>query len=92
MRYLILAALLALAGCVTSPVVPLDDGSYLISMHTGLSLTRKDTLIEKTAIKAQEYCAESGKDALIKTSLATGLWGLTSKNANVIFTCVARAQ
>lgn len=83
---------LILTGCVTSPVVPLEDGSYLVSMHTGLSFTRNDTLIEKTAVKAQAYCAQSGKDALIKTSLATGLWGLTSKNANVIFTCVDRQR
>lgn len=92
MRYLIPAALLVLTGCVTSPIVPLDDGSYLVSMHTALSLTSKDALIEKTAIKAQDYCAKSGRDALVKTSLATGLWGLTSKNANVIFTCVQRVR
>lgn len=89
MRYLIPAALLSLAGCVTSPVMPLDDGSYLVSMHTGLGSMPKSTLIEKTAVKAQEFCAMSGKNALIKTSQATGIWGLTSKSANVVFTCVA---
>lgn len=89
MRYLIPAALLTLAGCVTSPVVPLDDGSYLVSMHTAFSLTPKDTLIEKTAVEAQAFCAKSGKDAHIKQSVATGTVGLTSKSANVVFTCVA---
>lgn len=89
MRSLTLAALLVLAGCVTSPVVPLDDGSYLVSMHTGLGSMPKSTLIEKTAVKAQEFCAMSGKNALIKTSQASGIWGLTSQSANVVFTCVA---
>jgi hypothetical protein len=89
MRYLLLTALLAIAGCVTSPVMPLDDGSYLVSMHTAFSITPKGTLIEKAAIEAQAFCAKSGKDALVKNSQATGIFGVTSKNANVVFTCVA---
>lgn len=89
MRTLILPALLVLTACVTSPVVTLEDGSYLISMHTGWGLMPHDTLIEKTAVKAQAFCAQRGQDALIKNSLATGLPILTSQNANVVFTCVA---
>lgn len=92
MRYLIPAALLSLSGCVTSPIVPLDDGTYLVSMHTGWGLMPHGTLIEKTAIKAQAFCAKSGQDALIKNSLATGIPVLTSQSANAIFTCVARAR
>lgn len=92
MRYLTLAALLTLAGCVTSPVLPLDDGSYLVSMHTGFSLTPKGTLIEKAAIEAQSFCAKSGNDALIKNSMATGIVGLTSKSASVVFNCVPQAH
>lgn len=89
MRSLTLLALLTLTACVTSPITPLDDGSYLVSMHTGFSLMPKDALIEKTAVQAQTFCAQSGTNALIKNSGATGIVGLTSKSANVVFRCVA---
>ena len=91
MRTLTLAAFLPLAGCVTSPVVPLDNNTYLVSMHTGWSLMSRDTLVEKSAIAAQAFCQKSGQDARVKTSTATGIHGLTSQSASVVFTCVAPA-
>lgn len=91
MRSLTLAALLALAGCVTSPVVPLDEnGNYLVSIHTFFGVTTQGRLIEKAAVAADDYCAKSGKVAHIKNSMGTGVTGLTNLSGNVVFTCVPK--
>lgn len=82
------AAVWLLSGCVTSPVLILDGGNYLVTKHTAFPLMTPSTLIEKTAIEAQDYCAKESKNALIKSSLVTGIQGLTSQSANVVFSCV----
>lgn len=92
MRYLTLTALLALAGCVTSPIVPLDEnGNYLVSIHTAFGLTTPRRLRDKAAAAADDYCAQSGKMAHIKQAIGTGVPLLTNLSGNVVFTCVADA-
>ena len=87
MRYLILTMVL-LAGCVTSPVVPLDEGNYLVSIHTIFGLTPPRALTTKAAAQADEYCAQSGGTAHIKNMFGTGVPGLSTLSGNVVFSCV----
>src|SRR5258708_5571933 len=86
MRYLILTAVLILTGCVTSPVVPLDDGNYMVSIHARYGLISPRTLLMKAADEADDYCALTGKTAHI---ISTGVPGFTNLSGNVFFTCIA---
>lgn len=89
MRSLILTtALLALAACVTSPVVELDTGNYLVSIHTVFGVTTQGQLIEKAAAAAEQYCEEHNLVAHIKNSVGAGITGLTNLSGNVVFSCV----
>jgi uncharacterized protein (UPF0333 family) len=88
MRYLILTAVLVLTGCITAPVVPLDEGNYLASVHTMFGLTSPRALNAKAADEADEYCAQTGRTAHIKNRLSTGVVGLTNLSGNVVFSCV----
>jgi hypothetical protein len=87
LRYLILT--LALTGCVTSPVVKLDEGNYLVSVHTVFGLNPPRGLKAKAADEADEYCAQSGKTAHIKNWFGTGLPPFSTLSGDVVFTCIA---
>lgn len=70
---------LLLAGCVTSPVVPLDDGTYEIPLQPR-PLTSLRTIQGRGAEAADRYCEALGRDAHIKES----------DTIRLVFTCVAR--
>lgn len=89
---IIVAALLALAACVTSPVVELDTGNYLVSIHTVFGVTTQGQLIEKASAAADAYCAKKGEEAHIKNSNGSGITGLTNLSGNVVFSCVAHVE
>jgi len=86
MRSMVLCCLLA-AGCVTSPVVPLDDGNYVSSVHTFFGATTRSQLVDKATSEAQDYCAQQGKVAHVKNAVGTGYVGLTNLSSNVVFSC-----
>ena len=82
-------ALFALSGCVTTPVLSLDDGNYVASVHTFFGLADRSQLIDRSITQAIDYCAKEGKLAHVKNAVGTGVPGLTNLSGNVVFSCEA---
>lgn len=87
MKHVLFASVLALAGCVTSPVVPLDDSNYVASIHTFFGLADRSQLVKQASSDAQDYCEKQGKIAHVKNAVGTGYPGLTNLSGNVVFSC-----
>lgn len=85
-------ALVALSGCVTSPVVALDDGNYVASVHTFFGVADRSQLVAKATAEAVDYCAKEGKLAKVKNAVGTGVMGLTNLSGNVVFSCETPAS
>jgi hypothetical protein len=78
----------ALAGCVTSPVAPLGDGAYTVSMQTSFGVTTRSAMQGKLIDEATAYCAKEGKLPLLRNSVSSGVPGLTNVGATIVFSCV----
>lgn len=88
MKIAIFAAALLLAGCTVSPVKPLSDGLYTVtaSNYMGMSSGSHETV--KALDKAEEYCRQQGKGALLKSHSEGGVPALTTLVGTIVFTCV----
>lgn len=81
-------AAVALASCATSPIAPLGDGAYTVSMQTAFGVTTRSAMQGKLIDEATAYCAKEGKLPLLRNSVSSGVPGLTNVGATIVFSCV----
>lgn len=86
-----LTAGLVLAGCVTSPVTPLDGGDYLVAVHTFFGVSTPSALVDHATAQAVAFCSKRGETAQLVKAVGTGVPGLTNLSSDVVFRCVAAA-
>lgn len=77
-----------LAGCVTSPVQPLDDGYNVITTQDWTTLSTGQVQTNRAMKQASAYCSSNGKVAVLKSSSETGITGITPLASTVVFKCV----
>lgn len=88
-KIFVLTAAIALAGCVTSPVQPLTEGTYTVSINTAFGVTSQGALLDKATRKADEFCAKQGQVAHLINQNGAGVTGLTNIGVTIAFSCVA---
>lgn len=92
MRIAIFAAATLLVGCTVSPVKPLSDGLYTVTAanYMGMSSGSHETV--KALDKADAYCREQSKGALLRSHSEGGVPALTTLTGTIVFTCVDRSD
>lgn len=81
--------LMALAGCATtvSEVTPLGGGLYMVGANARLGTQSDGEIMAAAVQKATAYCIGIGKSVEVTATQATGVQGLTPRNADVRFSC-----
>jgi len=82
------AILWLLAGCSVSPVKDMGDGLYTVTAQNYLGMSSGGHETVKALDKAEAYCREQSKGALLKAHTEGGVPALTVLTGNIIFTCV----
>ena len=75
------------AGCVTSPVAQLTEGTYTLSVNAAFGSSSRSALEGKAFKEADEFCAKQGKLAHLINKNDTGAYG-TLTSATIAFSCV----
>lgn len=85
MKKLSLLLVILLVGCVTtSPVLPVGDNTYLISV---VSHNQWSEAIESGVLQANQFCAGKNLKAIVTNSTTAGTSMMSSSKAQIWFTC-----
>ena len=87
MKIAVFAAVVLLAGCVTSPVAELTPGTYTVSINSSFAGSSRSALQTKVASRADEFCAKQGGAARIINQNITGIVGVTAGGITIAFSC-----
>ena len=86
----ILAAALALAGCVqmTDPV-PVGTDTYMLGLTAKGGLTGNAELLAQTMRAAGAFCGRQGRHMELQSSNTSGTQGWTPQGNQVVFRCAS---
>jgi uncharacterized protein YceK len=84
-----LLVIVVLAGCATrvSEVTPLGGGLYMVGANARTGIDSDAEVMGQAIKRATAYCEATGKRVHVEATNATGIQGLTPRNADVRFSC-----
>lgn len=91
MKIAICGIAIVLAGCVTSPVAQLTEGTYTLSVNAAVGSSSRSALENKAFGEADVFCAKQGLVAHLINKNDTGFYG-TLTSATIAFSCVAASS
>jgi len=92
MRLTALIAGLILAGCATSPVTPLDEGNYAVTVNSLFGTGSRSRMMDRATEEATDFCAQRGQIAQIRNANETGVMAVTPLSTQIIFKCAPPGQ
>jgi hypothetical protein len=83
------AAIAALAGCVTIPskIVSIGPDTYSLNM-TGVGFATQGNTNVKALSEASDYCESQHKKLLLKDKTENGVYGWSPRQATLTFRCL----
>lgn len=89
MKIIVLASVVALAGCVsTTEVVELGRDSYMVGTSARGGGQTRTEVMQISIKRANEFCAAKGLVMVVDHVESSGITGLTSRESQLTFLCV----
>jgi hypothetical protein len=91
LRILGAATAIAITACVSSGVIPIGDGEYMIAKHSATTFANGGSQKAEVYREANAYCVMQGKElTTTEVTAENGVAAYRAASAELHFRCVAK--